>query len=316
VIVDDLREIAQLAVKMGGLKKGDILCDIGANDGTLLSFLPKGIKRWAIEPALNLQEKLRENADRHWSSFWEDWNYSDKFSRRVKIKAITAIGMFYDSEDPSKFIRNVSKYLDKNGIFIAQLMTLKPMLDNADLGNICHEHLEYYSYESLVYLFEQNGLEIFKLEENKINGGSYRIFARHFDKGSIEHPEDITGVDIMKFFNALQDGKWRTLNFLRRAKAQGKKVYAYGASTKGNTILQYYGIDSSLITGVADKNPEKHGKFMLTGIPIVSEEEARREADYFFVLPYAFIDTFVKREKDWIKKGGQFVVSIPEFKII
>ena len=149
------------------------------------------------EPANNLEKDLKNNCDYQINDFWNKENY---FKLGIdKAKVITAIGMFYDMEDPNQFINDAKEVLSEDGIFIAQLMTLKPMLENKDLGNICHEHLEYYTYKSLKYLFETNGLEIFKIEENKINGGSYRIFARHFLKGSIEFKENITKEDVVKF---------------------------------------------------------------------------------------------------------------------
>ena len=107
--------------------------------------------------------------------------------------------MFYDLEDPNKFIRDSVLALDDKGIFIAQLMCLKSMIEKNDIGNICHEHIEFYSLKSLKYLFEKNGLEIFKIEENDINGGSYRIFCRKFNKGSIALPKENVLTSVKKF---------------------------------------------------------------------------------------------------------------------
>ena len=233
-----------------------------------------------------------------------------------KAKVITAIGMFYDMEDPNQFINDAKEVLSEDGIFIAQLMTLKPMLENKDLGNICHEHLEYYTYKSLKYLFETNGLEIFKIEENKINGGSYRIFARHFLKGSIEFKENITKEDVVKFLSDIDKIKEATVNLLRDLKNSGKNIYAYGASTKGNVILQYFGLTNDDIIAVADKNPQKYGLNTLTDIPIISEEEARKESDVFFILPYGFTDEFILREQQWIKNGGTLISPLPYLRVI
>src|SRR5262249_20305633 len=110
-----------------------------------------------------------------------------------------------------------------------------------DLGNICHEHIEYYSLESLRFLFEGNGLEIFKIEENDVNGGSYRIFARHLKKGSIPFDEDFRMKDLLDFKRRIDDNREKCVSFIKSEVARGKKVYVYGASTKGNVILQYYG---------------------------------------------------------------------------
>lgn len=313
VITNDLQEIVQVSLALVRVQSGDIFLDIGANDGTLLSFVPRQyFQRVGCEPAQNLTEELRKNADVVLADFWSKELYEQVWRRPAKV--ITAIGMFYDCEDPSKFIADVKAVLAPDGLFIAQMMTLSSMIDRNDVGNICHEHLEYYSYKALVHLFEKNGLEIYKVEKNGINGGSYRLFARHFTSGSISLPEP--DPDYAGFVERIEANKAQTVAFIKEAVAQGKKVYGYGASTKAGTILQWYGLDKELITGIADRNPSKIGLFTVNGIPIVSEEEAREKADYFWVLPFAFTDYFIEREKTWREKGGQFILSTPEFKIV
>jgi len=310
VIRDDLREIAKRAIKMVKLKYGDGFLDIGANDGTLLSFVPKKYLRVAIEPANNLQRYLKQHCDYVEKAMWEDVDLG------ITFKIITAIGMFYDSKDPNRFISNVKEHLDEDGLFIAQLMTSKSMLEKNDLGNICHEHIEYYSYKSLKTLFERNGLEIFKVEENGINGGSYRLFARHYKNGSIKYSEKINKRSYSKFYDRILKNKERFLEFLTREVARGKKIYGYGASTKGNTILQFYGLPN-LIKGIAEIHKDKIGKYTVgTKIKIISEEEALKNADYLWILPYGFKDFFIKKHRNWLKRGGKFVLSIPRFEII
>jgi NDP-4-keto-2,6-dideoxyhexose 3-C-methyltransferase len=313
-IKKDLQDIANVAIKIADLKPGDVFLDIGANDGTLLSNLKGKAIRVGCEPANNLQDELRTNADYIIGDFWSKENYKKLGIKNAKV--ITAIGMFYDMENPNQFIRDATEVLDSDGVFIAQLMTLKPMLEQNDLGNICHEHLEYYTYKSLKYLFEMNGLEIFDIQENVINGGSYRLFARHYRKGSIDYLENYTEADLHRFFERLEHQRGLCVDYIKKAVKDGKKVYVYGASTKGNVILQYYQLDNRLISGAADRNPAKWGNYTLTDIPIVSEEEGRKNADIFLVLPYGFIDEFVMRETDWLKEGGEFVVPLPRFRVI
>jgi cyclopropane fatty-acyl-phospholipid synthase-like methyltransferase len=313
-IKSDLKSIAESAAKLVRLKPEDVVLDIGANDGTMLNNLKGKAVRVGCEPATNLLEELRSNAEHVISDFWTKENYDRLCIKKAKI--ITAIGMFYDMEDPNQFIRDAAQVLTPDGVFIAQLMTLKPMLDQNDVGNICHEHLEYYTYKSLKRLFENNGLEIFKVEENEINGGSYRLFARHLRIGSIDYPENYTEADLHRFLERLQYQRKLCIDYINKVISEGRKVYIYGASTKGNVILQYYGLDNRHIRGAADRNPEKWGKYTLTDIPIVSEEEGRANADVFLVLPYGFINEFVKREADWLNRGGEFVVPLPEFRVI
>jgi len=316
-----LRDITEQVEEMVSLSRGDVVLDIGANDGTLLSnYNVEGIRRVGCEPANNLVDLLRENADYVMHDFWDydrymelarDWGVS-------KARVITAIGMFYDLEDPNRFIRDARKALAKDGIFVAQLMCLKSMLEKNDTGNICHEHLEYYSLETLKYLFEKNGLEIFKIEENDINGGSYRIYARHYNGTGIPFDEKYTLDDLLAFAKRVKDNRNRCVEFIQQEVAKGKSVYVYGASTKGNVILQYYGLDHRLIKAASERSPEKWGKYTIgSWIPIVSEDEARQaQPDYFLVLPWAFFDEFYERERKWREAGGRFIVPLPEFRVV
>jgi NDP-4-keto-2,6-dideoxyhexose 3-C-methyltransferase len=316
-----LRNITEAIEETIPLVPGDVVLDIGANDGTMLStYVAPGIRRVGCEPADNLVDELQKNTDYVMHDFWNYERYMElaKGWGIGKAKVITAIGMFYDLEDPNKFIRDAQKALAEEGIFVAQLMCLQPMLKKNDVGNIVHEHLEYYSFESLRYLFENNGLEMFRIEENDINGGSYRIFARHYKGTGIKLDEQITLEDILAFADRIKDNRDRCVAFIKGEVAKGKKIYVYGASTKGNVILQYYGLDNTLITAAAERSPEKWGKYTIgTWIPIVSEEEARKaKPDYFLVLPWAFFKEFYEREKEWRNGGGKFIVPLPEFKVV
>lgn len=310
----DLKAIADTAAAIVNLRPDDVFLDIGANDGTMLDSLKGRAIRVGCEPATNLLAELETKAEYVIGDFWTQENYDKLGVGQAKV--ITAVGMFYDMEDPNQFIRDAARVLDPGGIFIAQLMALKPMLKQNDLGNICHEHLEYYTYKSLKYLFEANGLEIYEVQENAINGGSYRLFARPLNQGSIDYAEDCSDADLYRFSDRVAQQRERCVNYIRRAVKDGRRVYVYGASTKGNVILQYYGLDNKLILGAADRNPAKWGKYTLTDIPIVSEEEGRAKADVFLVLPYSFIDEFVRRESEWLGAGGEFVVPLPEFRVI
>ena len=318
---DALKDIFLKGKKIAKLKKNDVIFDIGANDGTLLKYFKKsGFKTIGCEPAKNLTKELKKNCHYVMDDFWsfEKLDYILNKHNLKKPKLITAIGMFYDLDDPSKFIGDISKALDDNGIFIAQLMCLKSMLQKNDLGNICHEHLEFYSYKSLIYLFETNGFEIFKVEENDVNAGSYRIYAKKFKKKSIKVRENTSLKDVRKFIDRVNLSRIKTVNFIKKEKKKKKEIFVYGASTKGNTILQYFNLDNKLIKYAADRSPEKWGKYTVgTGIKIISEKKARQlNPDYFLVMPWGFLKEFIKREDKWLKNGGKFIVPFPKFRII
>ena len=316
-----LREVSALCEEIADLEAGDVVLDIGANDGTLLgTYTVPGLTLVGCEPADNLIDLLREKTDHVIHDFW----LRESYERHAagwgigKAKVVTALGMFYDLEDPNQFIADIAAVLDDDGIFIAQLMCLATMLEKNDLGNLCHEHIEFYSLESLRYLFENNGLEIFEIEENEVNGGSYRIFARHLDQGSIPIREKITIEDLRAFKTRIDETREECVAFIEDEVAKGKSVWVYGASTKGNVILQHYGLDTRLIGGASERSPEKWGKYTIgSGIPIVSEEEARAaRPDYFLVLPYAFFDEMYERESEWRAQGGKFLVPLPDFRVV
>ena len=315
-----LKNIFEDSLKYVKLKKNDVVLDIGANDGTLLKYYNKNIKTIGCEPAKNLVSELKKNCNYVLNDFWA-YNKLNNILKKKKLKKpkiIMAIGMFYDLENPNKFIRDSALALDKKGIFIAQLMCLKSMIDKNDIGNICHEHIEFYSLKSLKYLFESNGLEIFRIEENDINGGSYRIFCRKLNKGSIELAKENVLTSVKKFVKRVKKNKSITMKFINKEVRKGKKIFLYGASTKGNTLLQYYNLNNKIIPFAAERSPEKWNKFTIgTGIKIISEKRARKlNPDYFLVAPWAFIKEFVKRESAWLKKGGKFIVPFPKFKLI
>ena len=321
IMKNALKNIYDESLKHIKLKKNDVILDIGANDGTLLKYYKQGgYKTIGCEPANNLKQELSRNCDNVINNFWS-FKELQKILTRKKIskpKIITAIGMFYDLEDPNKFISDSTKSLADDGIFIAQLMCLKSMIKQNDLGNICHEHIEFYSLKSLKYLFENNGMEIFKIEENDINGGSYRIYCRKYKKGSIRLQNENVLKLMRDFVHRVKQNKKQMLNFVNNKIKKNKSIFLYGASTKGNTLLQYYKLDNKKIPFAAERTPSKWGRYTVgTGIKIISEQEARKlNPDYFLVTPWAFIKEFVRREKNWLKNGGKFIVPFPKLKVI
>jgi len=317
---EGLKGIFKDSLKYVKLFKKDLVLDIGANDGTLLKNYKKKCLTLGCEPAKNLQKELKKNCDYRIENFWNLKQFH-KISLKVglpKPKIITAIGMFYDLEDPNSFIRDAALSLHDDGIFIAQLMCLKSMVAKNDIGNICHEHIEFYSLKSLKYLFEKNGLEIFKIEENDINGGSFRIYCRKYSNGSIKLPYENVSKMMKTFVKRVKMNKKIMTNFLNKKNKEGKKIYLYGASTKGNTLLQYYGINSKLVPFAAERSPDKWKKYTIgSGIKIISEKKARiLNPDFFLITPWAFVKEFKKREVKWREKGGKFIVPFPKMKII
>lgn len=327
---NSLAEVARVAEKeVGGLKADDVVLDIGSNDGTLLNYYHTGV-RVGVEPATNLATDENYRGLVLINDFWSIGAYMKKAEQKVgmadfgvkRAKIITALGMMYDMEDPNQFIADITKAIAPDGVFIAQLMCLKQMVDSKDVGNMCHEHLEFYSLEALEYLFSKHGLEIYKIEENSVNGGSYRLFVQHARGPKLQHRDLYSYREkdtrlcqmesLLKFKEEIETIKLKIRKFIHTAVLiEGKTVWAYGASTKGNVLLQYWGLQN-LVEFAVDKSKEKVGLYTVARIPICDEEFFHKEKpDYALVLPYAFIDEFVSREEDWILGGGKFIVPLP-----
>lgn len=329
---ESLRDVTQAIFRQVELFPSDVVLDIGSNDGTLLRSYPNNSKlyRVGVEPADNLQEEGKRGIELLIHDFW---NYESYIQAGLpKAKAITALGMFYDLEDPNQFIEDISKALAFDGIFVAQLMCLNNMVNIGDIGNLAHEHLEFYTLDSLEFLFDRYGLEIFDVNINRVNGQSYRLWVRHrgspvkAKSGAAYRLQAIrlsekrlkTARFYETFFQQMEENKQHVREFILEQKANGKSIWVYGASTKGNVILQYLGLDSTIITGAAERSPEKWGRYTVgTNIPIFSEIDARNaKPDYFLVLPYAFKDEFLKREAEWRRQGGKFIFPLPKLEVI
>ena len=332
---EELRGIAEKAEMLVHLSTKDYVIDIGANDGTLLRGYIKKPYLVGFEPARNLMKYARKGTAKIINDFFSFAAWEKAFGK-AKAKVITAIAMFYDLEDPNSFVTDVAKCLHGDGILIIQMSYLPSMLTQNAFDNVVHEHLQYYSLLSLEHLLTRHNLEVFDVELNDVNGGSFRIYIRHKNGGkSIQVPrgaakrvrdlrkyEESLRLDEQKvyddFVKRVYKLRSRLTAFIGREVERGKKVYAYGASTKGNTLLQFYNLNHKLIKAAAERNPDKWGtKTVGTNIPIISEEQARREKpDYFLVLPWHFLDEFVEREHGFLKQGGKFIVPLPKFRII
>ena len=317
-IVNNLQEIVTEIKQEVTLKENDWVLDIGANDGTLLSFyedLP--VIRVGCDPAKSIQQDLKQHSEFQINDLWNKKAWFELTPKKAKV--ITAIAMFYDLDQPHNFVRDIHKVLDPEGIFVIQLMPARPMLDTYDIGNVCHEHLLYYTYSSLVKLFEEHGLQIYKLKENDINGGSYQLWIKHGDpySRSIHCQEDCSLSRLHEWTNQINKNRIETVQFINNEVQKGKNIYLYGASTKGNTIAQWYGLSPTNIKGAAEIHPGKIGRYMVgSQIPIVHEDEARKDADYFVVIGFGFRDIFIKKEKKFLKNGGKLIFCTPKFEIV
>lgn len=321
---------------------GDVWLDIACNDGTLLAAVPDVAIKVGIDPADDsyVQESKRI-ADAIVQDFFSEAAYQRTGYGNRKAKVVTCIAMFYDLDNPRPFIRDVHKILADDGVFVVQMSYTPLMLKQMAFDNICHEHVYYYNLTSIKKLFEAEGFVIRDCSLNDTNGGSFRVYFQKdtSDKRTFATQQqrdvcdyrvasildyeaahwDLSNPQLWTDFGAnINKLKGQVLEFLHAAKAEGKTVYGYGASTKGNTLLQLFGITPDLVTAIAERSPYKFGlETVGSRIPIVSEEDMRAaKPDYLLVLPWHFIDEFVKREQEFIAAGGKLVVPCPQFQVI
>jgi hypothetical protein len=319
-------KVRSIECLMPGLSAGDLVIDIGSNDGTLLgSYRNAALRRVGIDPTGAKFGKYYKEGIELIPEFFS----AAAIGRRVgsqKAKVITSIAMFYDLERPLDFVQDIVRRLDDNGIWIFEQSYLPSMLATNSYDTICHEHLEYYTMSQIVFMAEQTGLKIIDVEFNDANGGSFSVVAAKRESSRVEAKERIdrilaeevttglrTDAPFVKFRRAMEAHRTELRKLLHEIKSTGKSVLGYGASTKGNVLLQYCGIGRDLLPAIAEVNEDKFGSFTPgTDIPIISECEAMaRCPDYFLVLPWHFRVPILERERKFLTAGGRFIFPLP-----
>ena len=325
-----VKSVADEAIRISKPKKKDFILDIASNDGTLLNNYGKEFITVGIDPLVNKYKKFYKKVNFKISNFFSIKNLK-KYSLDKKYKIITALSMFYDLKDPNSFIKDIKKILHDDGIFILEHADLLSILKYSLFDTICHEHLEYYSSKIIIELMKKNKLRVFDIKNSKINGGSTRYLITHENskyKTKIKKISKILKEEkkfkleknetFLKFFIRINLIKKKIVSLLNEIVKNDKTVHGYGASTKGNVLLQYFGINSKYLEYIAERNPLKYNKFTPgTYIKIVSEKKSRQlKPNYYFVLPWHFKNEIVKRETKIRNLGTKLIFPLPKLKII
>ncbi len=329
-MVDHLTHKINTLETLVNLKETDIVIDIGSNDATSLKAYKTKAKRVGIDPTgTKFKEYYPDDIELIPDFFTAD-KYIDIFGNN-KAKIITSMSMFYDLEEPIEFVKDIKKVLADDGIWHFEQSYMPAMLRTNSYDTICHEHLEFYSFKVVKNILEQCGMKVIEVQANSINGGSFAITAakqvsslkqnlpvinwmlKQEEELKLDTPKPYRDFEERVFSHRIQ-----LRNLVLALVADGKKVFGYGASTKGNVLLQFCNFTSKEIPYIAEVNAEKFGKFTPgTNIPIISEEEAKNmKPDYFIVFPWHFRDGILSREKEYIKEGGKFIFPLPEIEIV
>lgn len=312
------------------LKKGELIIDIASNDGSLLvPFKQKGNAVLGVDPAKNLAKKANAKGIETIAEFW-----SDRFAKKLlkkygKAKIITAFNVFAHIDDMHSFVEGAKIMLDENGYLIIESPHILPMLRDTEFDTIYHEHLSYLSLKPLKKLLKSHGLKIAKVKKFPIHGGSIRLYIEHADKntadGSLEEiieEETREGIYSLKHYKKYQkhvdEIKKDLRNILLKLKKQGKKISGFGASAKGNTLLNYCQIDSKTVDCIFDHTLEKQGKFYAgVCVPVISQDNIEiKKPDYLLLLAWNFSKELMAKTQAHQKRGGKYIVPVPEVKII
>ncbi len=321
---DALADVTRDIKAHANLVEGDSVLDIGCNDGTMLTYFPITMRRMGMDPAKNINRSSLDPS----ITIIEDYFNAAKASAAnngKKFKSISSIAMFYDLDDPNAFVSEVKSVLAPGGTWCVQLSYLATTVQTLNFYDVCHEHLLYYSLRTLKHLMEKHDLKIIDASLNDVNGGSVRFFAVHINDPrqpsegmrAIEEAESELKLDekatYEKFSATIEALKRTTLDFVEKEREAGGVVVGLGASTKGNVLLQYFGITKEMLPAISDRYAEKVGLRTLgTDIRVVSEEEARdMKPSAMLVLIWFFKEELLKREGEYLASGGKLFFPMP-----
>ena len=327
-MTEHVKKVARVLSKKTKIKRNEMALDIASNDGTLLNFYSKNITTFGMDPLVKKFESNYKKIDYKISDFFSAIKI--KKITRKKFKIITALSVFYDLLNPNKFLNDVNEILDDSGIFLLEFADLASIIKYNMFDTFCHEHLEYYSLKVISKMCKKNDLRIFDIKTNSINGGSIQLFickktanyknnntpinrAFSFERKLKLHKKET----YIKFFKKIKKIKKQTFNFIQKAKNKNKTIHCYGASTKGNVLLQYFKLNNKMISHVAERNPKKYNLYTPgSRIQIISESQSRKMLpDYYLVLPWHFKKEILIREKKTIKNGSKFIFPLPKFTV-
>ena len=325
---DHVKNITTTLKKIVKIRNRDLVLDIASNDSTLLNYYSKKNIRFGIDPLVNKYKKSYSNIDFKVSDFFSINKITSKTKQKFKI--ITALAVFYDLNEPNKFLKDVGQLIRDDGVVFIEFTDMGSMLKFNMFDAICHEHLTYFTSKIFCNIANKNNLRVFDIKFNSINGGSTQYFLckknskfktnqvsisrilKNEKKIKLESKETYD-----KFFFQIKKIKNKLNKIVLNAKRRKKIIHGYGASTKGNVLLQYFKISKKQIDYVADRNPKKSGCYTPgSKIPIISENSSRKlKPDLYLVLPWHFKKEILKREKKVIKNGSKFIFPLPNITI-
>ena len=322
------QESSDRLVKRLSLKPGDLVIDIGSNDGTWLSsYAQHGLRTLGVDPASNLAEIANGRGIETINRFFNVGVASEIVKKYGRPRLVTAAGVFFHLEELHSVTEGIADFCKDGGVFCVQAIYLGAMIRENQFDNIYHEHLTFWTVKSLTKLFALHGLEIFSADLLPIHGGSLELLVglegAHEVEVSVEKmiaSEREAELDRVETYRRFGDEVWKIrdglLAILRDFKARGNKVVAFGAPAKGATLLNSFSITTDLVSCAVERNAFKVGKYIPGArIPILDEDKVP-PPDAYLILPWNFLKEFVRKKEDYLKNGGAFIVAIPKPMVI
>lgn len=312
------------------LQAGNVVLDIGSNDATFLKNYPSSVRRIGCDPTGTQFREFYGSDIELIPTYFTKANVTGALGDAVRFKLVSSISMFYDLPDPVQFAKDIYDLLDDDGVWTLEQSYALTMIERNSIDTICHEHLEYYGVKQIKEIMDRAGFKILHISLNECNGGSFRIFVGKRSSARFEEATELVtsflekeariGLHtpaIYEHFMARCGQEAEKLRiFLETAKANGKRTYICGASTKGNCLLQFAKIGPELAPYAVERNPLKIGHMTSTGIEIISEETMRANPpEYMLMLPWHFRKEIVEREHAFLEGGGQFLFPFPSFEV-
>jgi len=330
-MVRHLESRVAAARKRVALQRGDIVLDIGSNDSTTLkAYGESGFRLIGMDPSGSKFKQYYPQWVDLIPDFFSAQNFRHRFGQE-KARIVTSIAMFYDLDDPTAFMREVHDCLADDGIWVFEQSYLPLMIERNAYDTICHEHVSYYALRQIQWMTERVGFKILDVELNDTNGGSFCVTVAKKESHHVandaqvqellewEEREGYNGrVTYEKFRERVFQHRDEFRKLLRKLTSSGQRVFGYGASTKGNVVLQFCEVTQQQMPGIAEVNQEKFGAFTPhTRIPIASEAEIKAlHPDYLVVLPWHFRENILQREQAYLSAGGNLIFPLPTLEIV
>ncbi|MCD8140582.1 MAG: class I SAM-dependent methyltransferase [Planctomycetaceae bacterium] len=324
------RDYVSAMTKKYALNQNSQVVEVASNDGYLLQyFVKQGVKVLGIEPAANVAQVARERGVTTETVFFGQKTAEGLSRRGFGADLLVANNVLAHVPDINDFVAGFAAMLKPNGVLTVEFPHLLNMIRLTQFDTIYHEHFSYLSLHTVRQIFAAHGLTVFNVEELPTHGGSLRVYASLKGAGRKEEisvaailaKESAAHLDVRQGYDGFAEKSYAIKNdlleFLLRAVRDGKRVTAYGAAAKGNTLLNFAGIRRDLVTMVADRNPGKQGKFLPgSRIPVVPPDQlVAAQPDYIIILPWNLKDEIAEQLSPQLGERTELVTAIPELRV-